>query len=223
MRAQLMTGVRVLIVVTVFTGLIYPLVTTGLSLSAFGDEARGSLIERDGVIVGSALLGQWFSGPAYFQPRPSAAGAAASGTPVEVLDEEGQPTGETRPADPYDLTLIASGASNLGPNNPDLVAIVRERVAAFRRSNGLGTDTPVPIDAVTASGSGLDPHISVANARLQAPRVARERGLGLDEVLRLIASNTAGRVLGLFGEPAVNVLQLNLALDDLSDGGSSVP
>ncbi len=157
---------------------------------AFRDKANGSLIERDGMVVGSQLIGQSFTAPQYFHPRPSAAGAGYDGA--------------------------ASSGSNLGPTNPDLLAAVDERAVAYRAENGLADDALVPVDAVTASGSGLDPHISVANARIQATRVAAERGLDVDTVRRMIDDHTAGRAFGVLGEPAVNVVTLNLALDDLT-------
>ena len=172
---------------TVLTGLLYPLAVTGVAQVAFPGRADGSLIERDGRVVGSQLIGQAFSSPRYFHPRPSAAGHG------------------------YDA--MASAPSNLGPTNPTLLRQVRERIAGYRLENDLGPGRQVPIDAVTASGSGLDPDISQANARLQAPRVARARGLALDEVLALVRDATRGRSLGFLGEPGVNVLELNLALD----------
>jgi len=174
----------------VICGLAYPLVVTGAAQVAFRHQAEGSLVEVDGEPVGSALLGQAFTRPEYFHPRPSAAG------------------------DRYDAT--ASGASNLGPTNPDLLAVVSDRVDAYRADNGLAADQSVPVDAVTASASGLDPHISVANARLQAARVAEARGLTIGDVLALVDDHTDGRVLGVLGEPGVNVLELNLALDEAS-------
>jgi K+-transporting ATPase ATPase C chain len=213
-RVQLVAGVRALVVLTVLTGLVFPLVMTGVAQLTFRDEANGSLIERDGRVVGSELVGQAFGGDQYFQPRSSAAGAAASGSRVDVVGDDGEPTGESEPANPDDLSLTASGASNLGPTNEDLLAAVSERVAAYGERNDLDAGTPVPVDAVTSSGSGLDPHISVANARLQAPRVAAARGMALGDVLRLVAEHTTGRVLGVLGEKGVNVLTLNLALDD---------
>lgn len=216
MRAQLLAAVRALLVLTVLTGLIYPLVVTGIAQAAFGDKADGSLVERDGQVVGSSLLGQTFTSEDYFQGRPSAAGAAASGSMVDVLDENGEPTGEVVPADPSDLTQVASGASNLGPTNEDLLATIAEREEAYRDLNGLPDDTEVPVDAVTASASGLDPMISVANARLQTPRVAGERGLDPSEVAELVDDHTESRSLGFLGEKGVNVLELNLALDELS-------
>jgi potassium-transporting ATPase KdpC subunit len=201
MRSQLLAAVRTVLVMTVLTGVLYPLAVTLVAQVAFDEEADGSLIEREGEVVGSSLIGQSFTEPGYFHGRPSAAGAAASGT-------EG--------GDPDDPTQIASSASNLGPTNPDLLDAVEEAVAAYRETNGLDESTLVPVDAVTASASGLDPHITVANAELQAPRVAEERGLELDTVLDLIDDHTDGRSLGFLGEPGVNVLLLNLALDDAS-------
>lgn len=168
MRAQFLVGLRTLLVLTVVCGLAYPLAVTGVAQLAFAGQANGSLVERDGKVVGSELLGQAFRGREYFQPRPSAAGAAASGSLVDVLDANGEATGETEAADVGDLSLVASGASNLGPTNEDFLAIVAERVVEYRQRNGLASSARVPVDAVTASGSGLDPHISVANATLQA-------------------------------------------------------
>lgn len=189
MRRQLLPALRALLVLTLLVGVAYPLVVTGIGQLAFADAANGSLIaaQPDGEPVGSALLGQAFTGDEYVEPRPSAAG------------------------DGYDPT--STGASNLGPTNPELLAGVEERVAAYRERNGLADDAMVPVDAVTASGSGLDPHVSVANARLQAPRVAAARGLDEEAVLALVDQATEGRTLGIFGEPGVNVLRLNLALD----------
>jgi len=200
MRRQLLPSLLMMVVFTILLGLAYPLVVTGIAQGAFGDKADGSLVEVDGKAVGSSLIGQAFVGedgeplPQYFQSRPSAATGAA---------------GETVAG--YDPTL--SLGSNLGPSNPDLSAAVRERVEAYRELNGLDDSTPVPVDAVTASGSGLDPHISVANARLQAARVAEERDADVEEVLDLIEDNTERRALGFLGEDGVNVLELNLGLD----------
>jgi K+-transporting ATPase ATPase C chain len=182
-RRQLFPALVAFLAFTLLTGIAYPLAVTGIAQLAFPQGADGSLIERDGRVLGSRLIGQSFTGARYFQSRPSAAG-------------EG-----------YDA--MASSPSNLGPSNDELLEAVEERRAAYRDVNG----ADAPIDALTASGSGLDPHISPANARLQAPRVARARGLSLDEVLALIDEHTNGRSLGFLGEPGVNVLELNLALD----------
>jgi K+-transporting ATPase ATPase C chain len=198
MRAQLLAGVRALLVLTLLCGVAFPLAVTAIAQVAFHDKADGSLVHRDGAVVGSSLIGQTFTGNEYFHGRPSAAGAAAAGA-------EG--------ADPDDLTQVASGASNLGPTNPELADTVAERVDAYRAENDLARDVKVPVDAVTASGSGLDPQISVANARLQAPRVAEARGMGTDDVLTLVDKHTSHRSLGFLGEDGVNVLALNLDLD----------
>lgn len=186
MRAQVLAAIRAVAVFTVLVGIAYPLVVTGIAQVAFDDQADGSLIEREGRVLGSRLVGQAAEGDRWFHPRPSAAG------------------------DGYDAT--SSGASNLGPTDDELLDEVSARVAAYRRDNALGVDERVPVDAVTSSGSGLDPHISIANARLQADRVAEARGLDREVVLRLIDANTAGRSLGFLGEPGVNVVDLNLAL-----------
>jgi len=188
MRRQLLAALGAFAVLTVLTGLVYPMVVTGIAQVAFGGRADGSLIERDGRIVGSSLIGQAFAAPEYFHPRPSAAG------------------------DGYDA--MASGASNLGPSNPALLAEVADRAAAYRSENGLAPRDPLPVDALTASGSGLDPQISSANARLQAARVAEARGVPLERVLRLVEQATEGPSLGVFGERGVNVLRLNLLLDE---------
>ncbi|MBK9972000.1 MAG: K(+)-transporting ATPase subunit C [Acidimicrobiaceae bacterium] len=185
---QLKPAIISVIVFTVLLGGVYPLVATAIGQVAFNDEANGSLIRRDGVVVGSELIGQTFTAPEYFHSRPSAAGAGYDGS--------------------------ASSGSNYGPQNPDFLAAVAERVAAYREENGLSGDVSVPVDAVTASASGLDPHISVANARLQAARVAQARGLTLAVVMGLIDDHTDGRSLGVLGEPGVNVVLLNLALDE---------
>jgi potassium-transporting ATPase KdpC subunit len=184
---QLTPAVLAVVLFTVLCGVVYPLAVTGVAQVAFREKADGSLIEVDGTVVGSSLIGQQFAAPGYFHPRPSAAGAG------------------------YDA--MASSFSNLGPTNPGFLAAVQARVAAYRSENGLAATQPVPVDAVTASGSGLDPDISVANAKLQAPRVASARGLRVDRVLALIDEHTSGRQWGFLGEPGVNVLRLNLALD----------
>jgi K+-transporting ATPase ATPase C chain len=187
---QLRPALLVALVASVIFGVVYPLIVTGIGQLAFNDNANGSLIEVDGVVAGSELLGQTFNSPQYFQSRPSAAGAGYDGS--------------------------SSSGSNLGPTNPDLLTSVEDRVAAYRQANGLSSDVAVPVDAVTASGSGLDPAISVANARLQANRVAAERGLDPAVVLALIDDHTTDRALFVLGEPAVQVVPLNLALDELS-------
>lgn len=218
MRAQLFAALRALLVLTVLCGIAYPLAVTGIAQVAFDHEADGSLVERDGKVVGSSLIGQTFTGAEYFHSRPSAAGAAASGSFVDVLDENGEPTGELEPANPDDLSLVASSASNYGPTNEEFLTLVAERVAEYREVNGLDADARIPVDAVTASGSGLDPHISVANARLQAARVAEARGMSVDDVLALVEDHTSTRSLGFLGEKGVNVLELNVALDEISPG-----
>jgi len=169
---------------------LYPLIVFGISQALFRDKANGSLIlDKDGAVRGSRLLAQGFTAEKYFHPRPSAAGNG------------------------YDA--VNSSGSNLGPTSQKLDAVIKERIDAYRKENGLGGNEPVPADAVTASGSGLDPHISFHNAQLQIARVAKARGLSEDKVRELVQQNTDGRDLGVFGEPGVNVLQLNLALDQL--------
>jgi K+-transporting ATPase ATPase C chain len=219
MRAQLIAALRAVLVFTVLLGVAYPLAVTVLAQVGFGDEADGSLVrDADGQVIGSELLGQTFTSPEYFHGRPSAAGGGASGSEIDVLDDAGEPTGETMLASADDISTAASGASNLGPTNEDFLATVQERIDTYREENDLDEGTRVPVDAVTASGSGVDPHISVANARLQAPRVADERGLSTDEVLALVDDHTTGRTLGFLGEEGVDVLELNLALDAAAGG-----
>ena len=187
---QLRTAVLLTLILTALTGLVYPLVLTGVAQLAFPSQANGSLLTANGRVVGSELLGQNFAAPGYFHPRPSAAGA-----------------------DGYDAA--ASSGSNLGPTNRKLIDQVEERAAAYRAENGLAASAVVPGDAVTASASGLDPHISPANAALQVARVARARGVSEERVRALVAQQTEGPQWLLFGEPRVNVLRLNLALDAL--------
>jgi potassium-transporting ATPase KdpC subunit len=191
MRRQLLPALLAVVIFTLLLGVAYPLVVTGIAQVGFNDKADGSLIERDGVVVGSELLGQNFAADVYFWPRPSAAGATG-----------------------YDGA--SSGGSNLGPTNEDLLAEVEQRVADYREANGLPPQAAVPVDAVTASGSGLDPHISVANARIQASRVAEARDLPIDDVLALVDDNTDDSIAGFLGDRGVNVLELNLALDELA-------
>lgn len=184
---NLTTAVLMTIVTTVLFGLVYPLVVTGLAQVIFPGNANGQLIRRsDGTVIGSRLLGQPFVSPGYFRSRPSAAGANG-----------------------YDAT--ASGGSNLGPTNPKLIERVKADVEKLQQEN---PGKPVPVDLVTTSGSGLDPHISPAAAEFQVPRVARERGMNEDELRRIVGEHTEGRQFGFLGEPRVNVLALNLALDE---------
>jgi K+-transporting ATPase ATPase C chain len=187
MRRQLPAAAGMLLLFTLLTGLVYPLVVTGIAQVAFQDKADGSMVEVDGKAVGSSQIAQAFTKAEYFHPRPSA---------VDY--------------DPHD-----SGGANLGPTNPDLLASIEENAQAYREENGLADDYDVPVDAVTGSSSGLDPMISVTNAELQAPRVAEARGLSLEQVLDLVDDNTTKRGLGLLGESGVNVLDLNVALDSL--------
>lgn len=186
--------VRPVLVSAVFfmllTGLAYPLFTTAVANVLFPWQAQGSLIRVNGEIVGAKRIGQEFTAPRYFHPRPS----------------------KTSPK-PYNA--MASWGSNLAPTNSVLIETVAQRVEAYRQRNGLPAATPVPVDAVTASASGLDPHISVANARLQAARVAEARDMPRQKVLELVAEYTTPRQLGLLGEPRVNVLKINMALDGL--------
>jgi K+-transporting ATPase ATPase C chain len=179
--------VSTLVLAVVCCGL-YPLIVFGISQALFNDKANGSLIvDPNGTVRGSRLLGQGFADPKYFHPRPSAAGNG------------------------YDAA--SSGGSNLGPTSQKLSDAIKERVAAYRKENGLNENDSVPADAVTASGSGLDPHISLRNAELQTPRIAKARGLSGQKVHELVQENTDGRDLAVLGEPGANVLKLNLALD----------
>ncbi|MEO6989538.1 MAG: potassium-transporting ATPase subunit C [Aquihabitans sp.] len=220
MRRQLITALRMTLVLTVILGLAYPLALTGFAQLTFGAKADGSLVKVDGQVVGSRLLGQAFTGNQWFQSRPSAAGAGAAGAFVtdtdaagqEILGVDGQPV--LVPVDADDLSGATSGASNLGPTNPELLEAVTQRATAYRETNGLPADTSAPVDAVTSSGSGVDPHISVANARLQATRVADTNGLDVGVVLGLVDDHTEARPFGFLGEPGVNVLELNLAVVD---------
>lgn len=180
------SGLAVLALAVILCG-IYPLVSWTLAQGLFPARANGSLVVRNGIIMGSSLIGRELAGPAYFHSRPSEAGRG------------------------YDA--VRSGGSNLGPLSKELVERVRRRAAAYRAENGLPADAQVPADAVTASASGLDPHISLENALLQAPRVARARGLTDAEILRQVEAFSQGRTLGFLGEARVNVLLLNLALD----------
>ncbi len=187
MLKQLRAAVVMLITMTVLTGLIYPAAITGLAQVLFPYQANGSLIVRNGTVVGSALIGQPFNDPRYFWGRPSA-------------------------TSPYPYNAATSSGSNLGPTNGVLTRTVQSRVDALRKADP-GNSAPIPVDLVTASGSGLDPDISPAAAEYQVGRVARARSMDAAVVLQLVEQHTEGRFLGLFGEPVVNVLQLNLALD----------
>lgn len=188
MWKQMMPGLRMTLVLTVLTGLAYPGLVTGLCQLLFPKQANGSLIEKNGRVIGSALIGQNFTRAEYFQPRPSAAGS-----------------------DGYDATL--SAASNLGPTSQKLSDRVKASVEKFRKENPEYTG-PIPADLLTTSGSGLDPHLTPAAAEAQVARIAKARGVGLEQVRLLIAENLEHRDLGFLGEDRVNVLKLNLALDD---------
>jgi K+-transporting ATPase ATPase C chain len=187
MKQILIPAVMLTLVLTVLTGLIYPLVVTGLSQVLFPHQANGSLITANGKIVGSELIGQKFTKPEYFHGRPSAAGS-----------------------DGYDASN--SGASNLGPTNQALISRVRDDIKKFRQENPAYTG-PIPADLLTTSASGLDPHISPASAFAQVDRVAKARGASTDAVRRIVDKHVEGRQFGIFGEPRVNVLALNLDLD----------
>ena len=189
MKTLVRPALTLFVLLTLLTGVFYPLVVTGIGKLAFADAAAGSLIYRDGKPVGSALIGQNFSAPQYFWGRPSATG-------------------------PYPYNAAASSGSNQGPLNPALAQAVQARVQALRAADP-GNPLPVPADLVMASASGLDPHISPEAAAYQAGRVARARGLGVEQVRAIVAQHTAGRQWGFFGEPRVQVLELNLALDAL--------
>jgi K+-transporting ATPase ATPase C chain len=188
--AQMRPAVVGFVALTVITGCVFPLTLLVLGRWLWPDQASGSLVRAHGGVVGSRLIGQAFAQPIYFQPRPSAAGAG------------------------YDATQ--SGGSNLGPANPRLASTVRQAAEAFRSRNQLPPGTDLPIDAVTNSGSGLDPEISPEDAALQVRRVAVSRGMAVDRVRRLVIEHTRGRPLGFIGEPGVSVLELNLALDQLA-------
>lgn len=189
MRAQIRPALMALLIFTVLTGLLYPLVVTGIAQLVFPHQANGSLIVQNGQIVGSTLIGQQFTDPKYFWGRLSATG-------------------------PYPYNAASSSGSNLGPTNPALLDEVKGRIAALKAADPSNTQ-PIPVDLVTSSGSGLDPDISVAAALYQLPRVARLRGLSESALRTLVDQYTHGRQLGFLGEPRVNVLQLNLALDAL--------
>jgi K+-transporting ATPase ATPase C chain len=181
---NLVVAVLMTVVTTVLLGVVYPLAVTGIAQIVFPEQANGQLVERDGRVVGSRLIGQGFSAPGYFRSRPSAT------------------------ATPYDAAN--SGGSQLGPTNKKLIDAVKANVEAARKEN---PEAPVPIDLVTTSASGFDPHLSPAAAGFQVPRVARERGVSEDAIRRLVSAHTEERQLGFLGERRVNVLEMNLALD----------
>ena len=182
------------------TGLAYPLVTTGVAQLLFHYQAQGDIMTRNGVDVGSEVIGQWSTKPRYFHPRPSVTTGTDPNDSSKTVDQ------------PYNAAN--SGGSNLAPTSKKLIDAVTSRAEDYRKENGLGPADPVPVDAVTASGSGLDPDISVENARLQARRVAAARGIPEQEVLTLLDAHTQGPQFGLLGYPRVNVLNLNTALDN---------
>jgi len=184
---ELRTAMAALLVLAVILCGAYPFAVWGIGQAIFPNQADGSLIQLQGKTAGSSLIAQGFKGAAYFHPRPSAAGQG------------------------YDAAN--SGGSNLGPTSQKLIDSVKERIAVYRSENNLAPQSPIPADAVTSSGSGLDPHISIQNARLQAPRVAKVRNMSQETLRQKIDIHTEGRDLGIFGEPRVNVLNLNLELD----------
>ena len=185
--AELRASIAATLLLAVLCCGVYPAVVWAVGQGLFSGKANGSLVRVDGKVAGSSLLAQGFTAPKYFHPRPSAAGQG------------------------YDA--VNSSGTNLGPTSKKLIGDVKQRVADYRTENGLPPDTPVPADAVTSSASGLDPHISPANAILQAGRVAAARGMTKEDVLKRVRAHTEGRTLGIFGEPRVNVLMLNLELD----------
>lgn len=187
MKKNLLISILMTIVTTALLGIIYPLLVTALAQTIFRDKANGQLIQKNATVIGSRILGQPFTGARYFHSRPSAAGTG------------------------YDAA--ASAGTNLGPTNKNLITRVGQDAAALHAEN---PNAPVPVDLVTTSASGLDPHISIAAAEFQIPRIARERNLTEAKVLELVAGHTEGRQLGFLGEPRVNVLELNLALDESS-------
>ena len=193
--SELRSAVLVTLILAVVCCGLYPLVVFGVAQTLFHDQANGSLIvDANGAVRGSKLLGQGFTADKYFHPRPSAAGSG------------------------YDASN--SGGSNLGPTSQKLHDNIAQNVTDYRTQTGLATNAPVPADAVTASGSGLDPHISLQNAELQAPRIAKARGLTVEKVRELIKKNTDSADLSFLGDPGANVLQLNLALDGTANGSS---
>ena len=201
MLREIRPAIVVLVALTLITGLVYPLVMTGVAGLIFPRQAQGSLIERDGKVVGSALIGQVFAGDKYFHGRPSATTAPDPNDATKTI--------------PAPYNAANSGGSNLGPSNKALIDRVQGDIEALKKENPA---TPVPADLVTTSASGLDPHISPEAALFQVPRIAKARNMPEDRIRQLVEDNTEGRFLGLLGEPRVNVLLLNLALDRISAG-----
>jgi K+-transporting ATPase ATPase C chain len=199
MLREIRPAIIILVALTLITGLAYPLAMTGVAGAIFPNQAAGSLIERDGKVVGSALIGQEFASDDYFHGRPSATTAPDPKDPTKTV--------------PAPYNAANSGGSNLGPTNQALVDRVREDVEKLKAQN---PGAPVPIDLVTTSGSGLDPDVSPEAAYFQVPRIAKARNLSEDRVRQLVTENVAGRLAGLIGEPRVNVLALNLALDRIA-------
>jgi K+-transporting ATPase ATPase C chain len=198
MLKEIRPAIVLLVALTLITGLLYPLAMTGIAQVIFPNQARGSMIERDGTVVGSALIGQLFADDKYFHGRPSATNMPDPNDPTKNVDA------------PYNAAN--SGGSNLGPTSKMLADRLQGDVEKLKAEN---PEMPVPVDLVTTSGSGLDPHISPVAALFQVPRVAKARNMPEDQVRQLVTEQTEGRLLGLFGEPRVNVLALNLALDAL--------
>ncbi len=196
MLREIRPAIVFVVALTIITGLLYPMAITGIAQVAFPYQANGSLIERDGKVVGSVLIGQQFSDAKYFHGRPSATNTPDPNDATKTIDA------------PYNAAN--SGGSNLGPTSKALAERMQKDVDALKAEN---SSTPMPVDLVTTSGSGLDPDISPEAAYFQAPRIAKARGVPEDTIRAVIASNTKGRTFGLLGEPRVNVLQLNLALD----------
>jgi len=201
MVREIRPALVVLVALTLITGLVYPLAMTGIAVLLFPHQAQGSLVERDGKIVGSELIGQAFTGDKYFHGRPS-----ATNTP--------DPNDATKTV-PAPYNAANSGGSNLGPSNKALIDRVQGDIDALKKEN---PSEPVPADLVTTSASGLDPHISPEAAQFQVPRIAKARNLSEDRIRQLVEEHTEGRFLGVLGEPRVNVLLLNLALDRISTG-----
>jgi len=196
LKHYLRPALVITLILTIVTGFIYPGIVTGLAQLIFPNQANGSLVYANGKLVGSELIGQYWTSEKYFHGRPSAAVDTVNGTPVPYAADN-------------------SGASNAGPTNASYIQTVQQRVAALKKENPNAPVGAVPDDLVTASGSGLDPDISISGALYQAPRIAQTRGLSLAQVQQLISDHETGRFLGIFGEAYVNVLDLNLALDAL--------